>query len=317
MVYSHALVTGGAGFIGSHLTRRLLAQGRRVTVLDNLSVGRREVVPDAARFVHGDIRSVGAVSEALAGVDCVFHLAAQVTIRGSFERFYEDLDTNVMGTARLLQALDPSAVKWFVLASSMAVYADAPSPTPIHEAHPTEPLSPYGSSKLTAEAVSRQILAARGIPFTAMRYFNTFGPGQTYTPYVGVITIFVTRLLRGEAPVIFGDGEQQRDFVHVEDIASGTLAGPGRLPGTYNLGTGYGTSLNMLAAMLTERIAPNLTPLHTSAQVGELRYSIADITAARRELDYAPTRTLEAGLEAVIEDVKTRTPLATRHPGVH
>ena len=107
-----------------------------------------------------------------------------------------------------------------------------PSPAPIDESHPTRPLSPYGIGKLAAEGVSRQILEARGIPFTAVRFFNTFGPGQTYTPYVGVITIFVTRLLRGESPVIFGDGEQQRDFVHVDDIVAGTMAAPGRTPGT-------------------------------------------------------------------------------------
>ncbi len=189
-------MTGGAGFIGSHLTRALLASGRQVTVLDNLSVGKREAVPEGARFVHGDIRDESHLADALAGVDCVFHLAAQVTIRGSFDRFYEDLDTNVMGTARLLRALDPARVKWFTLASSMAVYADAPTPAPIDESHPTRPLSPYGIGKLAAEGVSRQILEARGIPCTVVRYFNTFGPGQTYTPYVGVITIFVTRLLR-------------------------------------------------------------------------------------------------------------------------
>lgn len=306
MNYSHALVTGGAGFIGSHVTRALLAQGRRVTVLDNLSVGRREVVAEPARFVHGDIRDEAAVRDALSGVDCVFHLAAQVTIRGSFDRFYEDLDTNVMGTARLLRAVDPKAIKWFVLASSMAVYADASAPAPIDEQHPTEPVSPYGIGKLAAEGVARQILDARGIPFTAMRYFNTFGPGQTYTPYVGVITIFVTRLLRGEIPVIFGDGEQQRDFVHVEDIAAGTMAGPGNRPGTYNLGTGHGTSLNALAARLTARLAPQLAPAHAPAQTGELRYSIANIDAARRALEYAPTRSLEHELDAVIEDIRGR-----------
>jgi UDP-glucose 4-epimerase len=243
-MYSHALVTGGAGFIGSRLARALLASGRRVTVLDNLSVGRREAVPEGARFVHGDIRSEAHVTDALTGVDCVFHLAAQVTIRGSFDRFYEDLDTNVMGTARLLRALDPARVKWFTLASSMAVYADAATPAPIDESHPTRPLSPYGIGKLAAEGVSRQILEARGIPCTVVRYFNTFGAGQTYTPYVGVITIFATRLLRNEAITIFGDGEQRRDFVHVDDIAAGTLATPGGPPGIYNLGTGRGTSLN-------------------------------------------------------------------------
>ena len=306
MTFRHALVTGGAGFIGSHLSRALLQQGRQVTVLDNLSVGRREVVPEGARFVDGDIRDEAAVADALSGVDCVFHLAAQVTIRGSFDRFYEDLDTNVMGTARVLQALDPARVKWFVLASSMAVYADADSPASIDESHPTRPLSPYGIGKLAAEGVSRQILAARGIPFTAVRYFNTFGPGQTYTPYVGVITIFVTRLLRGEPLVIFGDGEQQRDFVHVEDIAAGTLAAPGHQPGTYNLGTGHGTSLNALASQLATRLAPELTPTHAPAQTGELRFSIADITSARRELGFAPSRNIEHDLDGVIADIRDR-----------
>lgn len=305
--FAHALVTGGAGFIGSHLTRALLAGGRRVTVLDNLSVGRRDVVPEAARFVHGDIRDARAVADALAGVDAVFHLAAQVTIRGSFDRFYEDLDTNVMGTARLLQTVDPASVRWFVLASSMAVYADAEAPRPIAESHPTGPLSPYGFGKLAAEGVGRQILEARGIPFTAVRFFNTFGPGQTYTPYVGVITIFATRLLGGEAPIIFGDGEQRRDFVHVDDIVAGTLAAPGAPPGTYNLGTGRGTSLNDLAALLTERIAPSLTPAHAPAHPGELRYSIADISAARAALGYRPARSLERDLDAVIDDIRQRS----------
>ena len=307
MAFAHALVTGGAGFIGSHLTRALLACGHRVTVLDNLSVGRRETVPEQARFVHGDVRDDVAVADALKDVDCVFHLAAQVTIRGSFDRFIEDLDTNVMGTARVLKSLDPGAIKWFVLASSMAVYADAPAPTPLDEAHTTRPLSPYGVGKLAAESVARQILEARGIPMSALRYFNTYGPGQAYTPYVGVITIFVTRLLQGEAPTIFGDGEQQRDFVHVEDIAAATLSAPGREPGTYNLGTGRGTTLNALAALLTERIAPHRKPVHAPPQPGELRYSIADISAARHALGYAPAHRLEDDVDDVIAEIRRRT----------
>ena len=304
--WSHALVTGGAGFIGSHLTRALLAEGRRVTVLDNLSVGRREVVPDGARFVHGDVRDEAAIADALAGVDCVFHLAAQVTIRGSFDRFHEDLDTNVMGTARLLKAVDPRQVKWFTLASSMAIYADADSPQPIDESHPKRPLSPYGVGKLAAEDVSQQILEARGIPFTATRFFNTYGPGQTYTPYVGVLTIFITRLLRGESITIFGDGEQQRDFIHVHDIVAGTKATPGRPPGRYNLGTGRGTSLNELAAMVLAKLAPDQKPKHAEAQAGELRFSVADIGAARSALGFSPTRSLQQDLDDVIAWVRER-----------
>ncbi|MBY0494608.1 MAG: NAD-dependent epimerase/dehydratase family protein [Cyanobacteria bacterium] len=304
--WSHALVTGGAGFIGSHLTRALLADGRAVTVLDNLSVGRREVVPDGARFVHGDIRDERAVAEALAGVDCVFHLAAQVTIRGSFDRFHEDLDTNVMGTARLLRAVDPTRVKWFTLASSMAIYSDSDSPKPIDESHPKRPISPYGVGKLAAEDVSQQVLEARGIPFTATRFFNTYGPGQTFTPYVGVLTIFVTRLLRGEPITIFGDGEQQRDFIHVKDIVAGAMAAPGREPGRYNLGTGRGTSLNQLAAMVLAKLAPGKQANHAPAQAGELRFSVADISAARRALGFSPTRTLQQDMDDVIEWVRQR-----------
>jgi UDP-glucose 4-epimerase len=306
MNVQHALVTGGAGFIGSHLARRLLATGHKVTVLDNLSVGRQAAVPEGARFIHGDIRDERAVAEAVAGVDCVFHLAAQVTIRGSFDRFYEDLDTNVMGTAQLIRALDPAAVKWLTLASSMAVYADAGSPAPIPESHPTAPISPYGIGKLAAEGVARQILESRGIPFTAVRYFNTFGPGQTYTPYVGVITIFVTRLLAGQSITVFGDGTQRRDFVHVDDITAGTMATVGRAPGTYNLGTGHGTSLNQLAGLLIGRLARGTRPTYAPVQAGELRYSVADITAARTALGYQPKRSLEADVDAVVADIRGR-----------
>jgi len=304
--WSHALVTGGAGFIGSHLTRTLLAQGRRVTVLDNLSVGRREAVPAGARFVHGDIRDDRAVADALREVDCVFHLAAQVTIRGSFERFHEDLDTNVMGTAQLLRAVDPGQVKWFTLASSMAVYADAESPAPIDESHPKRPLSPYGVGKLAAEDVAGQIMEARGIPFSAVRFFNTYGPGQTYTPYVGVLTIFITRLLRGEPITIFGDGNQQRDFVHVSDVVAGTMATPGKTPGRFNLGSGRGTSLNQLARMVLAKLAPGHQPQYASTQAGELRFSVANIDAARRVLGFTPTRSLEHDLDDVITWVRER-----------
>jgi UDP-glucose 4-epimerase len=261
-------------------------------------------VPDGARFVHGDIRDAAAVEDALMEVEAVFHLAAQVTVRGSFDKFYEDLDTNVMGTARVLHAVDPARVRWVTLASSMAVYADAPSAAPIDERHPTEPLSPYGVGKLAAEGVSKHILEAKGIPFTAARFFNTFGPGQTYTPYVGVLTIFVTRLLRGEPITIFGDGEQQRDFIHVDDIVSGTIAATGRGAGTFNLGTGHGTSLNQLATIVLQRLAPDQQARHQPAPAGELRFSVANIEAARRAFQFAPSRSIHDHLDDVIESVK-------------
>ena len=301
--FARALVTGGAGFIGSRLTRRLLDGGLEVTVLDNCSVGTADAVDDRARFVEGDVRREGDLDKALEGVDCVFHLAAKVTIRGSLERFHEDVDNTLMGTVNLLDRLDADRVRFFTLASSMAVYADAPTPDPIPESHPREPLSPYGTSKLASEQICGQVLALRGVPFTAVRYFNTFGPGQKFTPYVGVMTIFITKLLQGERPKIFGDGEQQRDFVHVDDIVEGTAATLGAAPGIYNLGTGRPTSVNRLAALLVERIDPELAPEHVPAQPGELRYSIADISRARAALGYEPTRSIEADVDPLIASI--------------
>ncbi len=303
---THALVTGGAGFIGSTLSRALLDAGARVTVLDNLSVGRREHVDRRARFVEGDVRDRAVVADALTDVDVVYHLAAQVTIRGSFDRFYEDLDTNLMGTATVLREVDPARVRWFVLASSMGVYADAPAPVPISEQHATEPLSPYGIGKLASEKLAAQVLALRGVPLTTLRFFNTFGPGQAYTPYVGVLTIFITKLLTGEPPVVFGDGEQRRDFVHVDDIVAGVMASPGRPPGTYNLGTGKATSLNELAALAITHTGARVSPRYVDPRPGELRYSIADITAARRALGYNPQRTLAESLPAIVTDIAQR-----------
>ncbi|HET9703664.1 MAG TPA: NAD-dependent epimerase/dehydratase family protein [Vicinamibacterales bacterium] len=303
---SEVLVTGGAGFIGSHVSRALLARGLRVTVLDNLSMGRREAVPDGVRLVVGDVRDRAAVSDALQGADAVIHLAAQVTIRGSFERFYDDLDTNLMGTANIVRCLDPARIKWFTMASSMAVYADCPSPMAISETYLTEPLSPYGVSKLAAERVCRQMLGAVGVPLTVLRFFNTFGPGQTYTPYVGVITIFVTKLLRGEAPQIFGDGEQQRDFVHVGDITDGVLGSLGRAEGTFNLGSGTPRTLNALASLLIDRISPGIRAVHQPAREGELRFSVADVSAARATFGYNATRSLAAHLDEVIVDIRKR-----------
>jgi UDP-glucose 4-epimerase len=297
-------VTGGAGFIGSHLVRGLLERGLEVTVLDNFSTGTRSAVDRRARIVEGDVRCRPDIEQALKGADCVFHLAAKVSIRASFEMFYEDVETNLMGTANLLRSLDPGSVRHFALASSMAVYADSRSPSPIPEDHLQEPAAPYGVSKLAAERICSQILRQADIPFFALRYFNTFGPGQKFTPYVGVINIFATKLLKGQAPVIFGDGEQARDFVHVEDIVAGTIATLSGPPGTYNLGTGRATTVNQIAALLIRRIQPNAKPVYAPMPAGELRYAIADITAASEKLSYRPQRSIETDTEPVIDYIR-------------
>lgn len=290
---TRVLVTGGAGFIGHHLAHALVARGVGVTVLDDLSMGRRENLPAAARFVAGDIRDPAAVRTALEGVDAVLHEAAIVSIRASVEHFVRDAEVNLMGTLNLLQQMAGRPIRRAVLASSMAVYADRPRPEPLAEDAPTEPIAPYGVAKLAAERYWRLMGAHTGVPTTVLRYFNTYGPNQTFTPYVGVITIFVRRLLAGQAPVIFGDGEQRRDFVHVDDIVRanlGVLDAPddavvGRV---FNVGTGHATSVNEIAAGLIAVLAPGMRPEHAPAQAGELRNAIADPSALAAAIGWSP-----------------------------
>jgi UDP-glucose 4-epimerase len=289
---ARALVTGGAGFIGHHLAGALLSRGLEVTVLDDLSVGRRENVPAGARFVEGDVRDADAVRDALTGASIVFHEAAIVSIRSSMSGFVRDADVNLLGTLNLLECMAGSDVSRAVFASSMAVYADSPTPEPLSETARTEPISPYGAAKLAAERDWLMLCEQLGIAGTVLRYFNTYGPNQTPSPYVGVITIFINRLLRGEVPIIFGDGEQRRDFVHVDDIVSANLAvldseAAGRV---LNVGTGTATSVNELAAGLVSRLSPGLEVQRDPPQGGEMRNAIADTSAIRECLGWAPGR---------------------------
>lgn len=291
----HVLVTGGAGFIGGHLVAALLDDGREVSVLDDLSTGQRERVPPAARLIEGDVRDVELVCTALDGVDAIVHLAARVTVRGSVDAVAEDLDVNLGGTLAVLAALDGHPIRRLVNASSMAVYADSPDRRPIGEDHPTLPLSPYGISKLAAEHHVRLACNAADISAANLRYFNTWGPGQRLTPYVGVITIFLDRLHKRQPVEIFGDGRQTRDFVHVDDVVAATIAALTRdLQGvpSINVGTGRGTSVGELAAMVAAAVGCPDDRRHVQARREELTYSVADVTRARALLGYVPARTL-------------------------
>jgi UDP-glucose 4-epimerase len=288
-----ALVTGGAGFIGHHLAAALLRRGLQVTVLDNLSMGRRENVPEGARFLEGDVRDAELVTVGLQGVDCVFHEAAVVSIRASVEGFVRDADVNLVGTLNLLQCMADSGVRKAVFASSMAIYADSAEPVPLREDAPVAPISPYGVAKLAAEQYWHMMCQHFGIDGTVLRYFNTYGPNQTPTPYVGVITIFINKLLRGEAPVIYGDGEQRRDFVHVDDVVAANLAAlDGQAGGrTFNVGTGHATSVNDIAHGLIGLLAPGTQPRHSPPVEGEMRNAIADVSAIGEALGWRPKRT--------------------------
>jgi len=308
--FKTACVTGGAGFIGSHLVRALLARGLQVTVIDNLSVGRRENVPDEVEFIHGDILDPE-IAAVAARSDVVFHMAARVAIRSSFEFITEDVMANVVGTANLLRAVagaPEGQVKRFLFASSMAIYADAPGPTPISESSATEPISPYGVSKLAAERLVHQVCGQAGIDACVLRLFNTYGPGQAYSPYVGVVTIFSRKMEANETPTIFGDGEQRRDFVHVDDIVQGFVRAMDRgVPGaTYNIGSGTGVSVNELYARVARALGFSAAAKHDAAVPGEVRYSIADISRARGDLGYQPSRKFDEAIEGVVMEVTGR-----------
>ncbi len=305
------LVTGGAGFIGSHLVAALLARGNSVTVFDNLSVGLREKVPAGAMLIVGDVTDSAAIDAATAGHDMVVHLAARVAIRSSFEFAVEDTHTNVVGTAAVMRAAQRSgSVRRVLAASSMAVYADSPTPTPIDERHPTAPISPYGISKLALEQLVHGMAAGAGMTSAVLRFFNTYGPGQLPSPYVGVVTIFTHAMARGVAPKIYGDGEQCRDFVHVDDVVQACLrALDADVSGeTFNVGTGSATSVNRICEMVQAALGSTLQATPAPAAEGELRYSIADIAKAANLLGYAPQRVLHEALPAVVRAIAERAP---------
>jgi UDP-glucose 4-epimerase len=300
------LVTGGAGFIGTHLVHALLQRGLKVTVFDNLSVGLRDKLPSGADFVLGDVTDLQAVQKAMTDHDAVVHLAARVAIRSSFDFAVEDTHTNVVGTAAVMRAAQRSgSVRRVVAASSMAVYADSPTPTPITELHPTAPISPYGISKLALEQLVHGMAAGAGITSAVLRLFNTYGEGQALSPYVGVVTIFTNALKRGTAPTIFGGGTQCRDFVHVDDVVQGFVrAIDSDVSGeTFNIGTGCATSVNQVFEMVQAALGLCVQAAHAPAADGELRYSIADIAKAGRLLGYAPQSLLAQTLPSVVRAI--------------
>jgi UDP-glucose 4-epimerase len=298
-----AIVTGGAGFIGSHICEALLERGIKVVVYDNLSVGTLANVPKEAAFIKGDILDKKRFTEALTGVHVVFHLAAKVSIRASMDDFVEDSQNNLMGTVNILSCLPGSDVKKFIMASSMAVYADSPTSDPLPESYTLEPLSPYGISKLAAEKYALLVCKELGIDCIVLRYFNTYGIRQTLTPYVGVITIFINSLFEKRPLTIFGDGKQVRDFVHVKDIAEASLLAMehGKGDMILNVGTGRGTSVEEIALMLREKINPGVDIQYSPPRKEELKNSVADISKAKESILYHPMHILSENIEDVIE----------------
>jgi UDP-glucose 4-epimerase len=297
-----ALVTGGAGFIGSHITDALIGAGHTVTVIDDLSRGRREQVNPAATFVALDITSpelVAAIADAKPEV--VFHAAAQIDVRESVRDPLHDADVNVVGTVNVLRASVDAGTRRVIFASSGgAIYGDTDViPTP--EDHPCRPESPYGTAKLCAEAYGGTFSRQAGLEFVALRYANVYGPRQDPHGEAGVVAIFATRLTHGEAVVINGDGTQTRDYVHVHDVVSANLAAIDGPTGMYNIGTGIETDVNTLYQMLAEASGVTAAAGHGPAKPGEQRRSCLDTTGTRERLGWSATVGFADGVRSTVE----------------
>ena len=276
------LVTGGCGFIGSHLVERLLAAGHEVRVLDDLSTGKRENLPDGVPVTVGNVADAAAVDAAMQGMDGCFHLAAVASVERSREAWLETHHANLSGTIAVFDAArrarDGGPVP-VVYASSAAVYGDNPT-MPLTEDSATRPLSAYGADKLGCELHARVADGVHGVPATGFRFFNVYGPRQDpKSPYSGVISIFAGRIARGEAITINGDGEQVRDFVYVKDLVRCLTAAMDRpQPGApvYNVCTGVATSVNRLAEVLADLSGKSLQRSFGPARAGDIRVSIGD-----------------------------------------
>ena len=298
------LVTGGAGFIGSHLVESLLADGREVVVFDDLSTGKRGNLAGLdARLIEGDVRDEQAVAAAVAGCDTVYHLAALVSVPESVRRPLENDAINIGGTLRVLEAARLEGARRVVLASSAAVYGDDPA-QPKREDMAPRPLSPYAVAKLTLEHYARMETALHGLGTVSLRFFNVYGPRQDPgSMYSGVISKFCQAAALGETPVVFGDGRQTRDFVHVGDVvrALRAAAETAEVGGVFNVGRGERVSLLDLLATIGDLFGRSLSPRFEPARAGDVRDSLADIGAARHGLGYEPRMDLRTGLATLME----------------
>lgn len=303
------LVTGGAGFIGSHIVDWLLADGLEVRVLDNLSSGKKENIQQHLskknlHFIKGDVRDAETVKKAVKDMDAVIHEAALISVTQSVENPFLTNGVNVNGTLNLLKASSDANIKRFIYASSCAVYGE-PTKLPIKEATPTRPISPYAASKVAAENYCKAFHKIYGLQTVSLRYFNVYGLRQTNGPYSGVITIFINRLLNGKPPIIYGDGAQTRDFTHVQDVAQASILAlhAKNVAGEeFNVATGKPTTINQLAETLqTLTQKTHLKSKHLDPRLGDIKHSYADISKAKKVLAYTPEINLEEGLNRLVE----------------
>ncbi len=303
-----ALVTGGAGFIGSHLVEALTTLGAQVVVLDNLSTGNSDNVTPfkPANFIRASILDLAAVRAAVTGCRYVFHEAAMASVPLSVERPREFYDANVTGTLNVLDAAGGAKVQRVVFAASSSAYGNS-EVLPKVESMPPLPLSPYASSKVAGEGLLRAWASCYGIDTASLRYFNIFGPRQTAdSAYAAVIAAFAKAMLKRNRPTIFGDGEQSRDFTYVHNaVHANLLAARHEKPiagDVFNVACGQRVTLNELAAVMRNALnRPDLTPVYQNERAGDVRHSLADLAHIRQSLGYEPIVSFEAGLRATID----------------
>jgi UDP-glucose 4-epimerase len=298
------LVTGGAGFIGGHMAARHVADGHRVVVVDNLSTGRREKVPEGARLVEADVAE--ADLEALLreeAIEAISHHAAQIDVRHSVSDPIDDARSNVLGSLKLLEAARRAGVRRVLFASTGgALYGEPQGGRPSPESHPTDPVSPYGCAKLAIEKYLHYYRVVHGFDVAVLRYANVYGPGQNGMGEAGVVAIFAEAILAGKTPKIRGDGEQTRDYVYVADVvetAARALASGKN--GTWNVGTGVETSVNRLFELLARALDYAGASERAPFPVGEQRRSVLDGSAARRDFGLPPWTAFDRGIEKTAE----------------
>jgi nucleoside-diphosphate-sugar epimerase len=314
------LVTGGAGFIGSHIVDKLMEKGLEITVFDNLDTGHMKNIKsnkgkEDFHFIKGDIRDLSLVKKTMRDMDAVFHEAALASITLSVQDPILSNDINVTGTLNLLKASSDSGVKRFVYASSAAVYGDTKTPEKTEDMS-TNPKSPYGISKLAAENYVKIFHKLYGLETVSLRYFNVYGPRQRFdlqSAYGGAITIFTNRLLRNMSPVIFGDGEQTRDFVYIGDVVEANMLALERkeaVGDAFNIGTGLNVSVNQIAETLKDILNKReLKNVHADPRPGEGRGGYANISKAERILGFHPKVPVKEGLVKLVDWYKNLPPV--------
>lgn len=304
------LVTGGAGFIGSHIVDALIDRGHRVTVLDNLSSGQEDNLNRRAKFIKGDITSQKKLESVFKRVqpEAIFHLAAQINVRASVENPLLDAECNIMGSLRLIDLAQKTGVKKFIFASTGGAMFGDEAHYPATEEEPMTPLSPYGLAKAGVEEYLRFYHRVYGLPYVALRYGNVYGPRQNPHGEAGVIAVFTSAMLEGRTPTINGDGEQTRDYVYVGDVVKANIAALDSelTEGTFHIGTGQETTVNEIFRLINWQFGKAFEAVHGPEKEGEVKRSVLNIAKAETILGWKPEVTIAEGITATATWFKAR-----------